>query len=174
MAHDSSRPRESWLRRQGAAYRNGHDRPLAGYLGLMGVYAMATGGASGLAKALGRPHPGGLSPWEVTQLALATHRLARLISKDPVTSPLRAPFTEYQGTSAPGELAEEVRGDGARHAVGELLTCPMCLSQWIATAFAVGLALAPGLTRTVMGTFAGVAGADFLQHLYVRLQQATE
>ena len=174
MTHDSSRPRQSWLRRQGAAYRNGHDRPLVGYIGLMGAYTVATGGASGLAKALGRRQPAGLSPWDVIQLALATQRLARLIAKDPVTSPLRAPFTEYQGTSAPGELAEEVRGHGARHAVGELLTCPMCLSQWIATGFAVGLALAPKFTRMSMGTFAGVAGADFLQHVYVRLQQATE
>jgi Protein of unknown function (DUF1360) len=174
MAQDSVRPRQSWWRRQGAAYRNGQDRPLAGYLGLVGVYAVATGGASGLAKALGRSQPDGLSPWEVTQLALATQRLARLMSKDPVTSPLRAPFTEYRGTSAPGELAEEVRGDGARHAMGELLTCPMCLGQWIATGFAVGLALAPKLTRMAMGTFAGIAGADFLQHAYVRLQQATE
>jgi hypothetical protein len=147
---------------------------LAGYLGLMSVYAIATTGASALARALGRSQPGALSPWEVTQLALATHKVARLIAKDPVTSPFRAPFTEYHGTSAPGELSEEVRGHGAQHAVGELITCPMCLAQWVATAFTLGLALAPKATRTIMGTFAGIAGADFLQHLYVRLQQATE
>ncbi|MFD7922153.1 DUF1360 domain-containing protein [Streptomyces sp. NPDC059740] len=43
-------------------------------------------------------------------LAAATHKLSRLVAKDPITSPLRAPFTRYQGTSAPSELAEEVRG----------------------------------------------------------------
>jgi hypothetical protein len=58
--------------------------------------------------------------------------------------------------------------------VGELLTCPMCLGQWVATALTLGLALAPRPTRLAMGTFAGIAGADFLQHLYVLLQQATE
>ena len=174
MADDSSRHSDGWLRRQGVAYRNGQDRPLRAYLGLMGVYTVATAGASGLAKALGRQPQHGLSPWDVTQLALATHKLARLIAKDPVTSPLRAPFTQYEGTSAPGELSEEVRGHGAQHAVGELVTCPMCLAQWVATGLAAGLVLAPKMTRIALGTFAAIAGADFLQHLYVRLQQATE
>jgi Protein of unknown function (DUF1360) len=36
--------------------------------------------------------------------------------RNPVTSPLRAPFTRYSGTSGEAELAEEVRGRGrARH-----------------------------------------------------------
>src|SRR5207237_211568 len=97
----------------------------------------------------------------------------RLIAKDPVTSPLRAPFTSYEGTSAPGELHEEVRGHGLAHSVGELLTCPMCLGQWVATAFSLGLFIAPRPTRMVMSTFAAVAGSDFLQHVYADLQQSS-
>ena len=31
---------------------------------------------------------------------------------------------------APAELADEVRGHGARHAVGELFTGPFCLAMW--------------------------------------------
>jgi Protein of unknown function (DUF1360) len=50
----------------------------------------------------------------------------------------------------------------------------MCLAQWVATGLTVGLVVAPTMTRLVMGTFTAVGGADFLQHLYVRLQQATE
>jgi hypothetical protein len=91
-----------------------------------------------------------------------------------VTSPLRAPFTTYRGLSAPSELAESVRGHGLSHSVGELLTCPMCLAQWVATGFTLGLALAPVPTRTALSIFTGVAGADFLQHVYVKLQQATD
>ena len=45
---------------------------------------------------------------------------------NPVTSPLRAPFTAYQDTSGPAELQEEVRGSGAQKTVGEHITCPFC------------------------------------------------
>jgi hypothetical protein len=163
-----------WLRRQADEYRKGEDRPLGGYVALMAMYGAGTAVASGVARARGRNAPRGMTPWEVTQLALATHKLSRLIAKDPVTSPLRAPFTTYSGTSAPGELDEEVRGQGLQHSVGELLTCPMCLAQWVASAFSLGMVFAPTTTRMVLATFSGIAGADFLQHAYVRLQQATE
>jgi hypothetical protein len=96
-----------------------------------------------------------------------------MIAKDPVTSPFRAPFTAFEEASAPGELHEEVRGHGLQHSVGELLTCPMCLAQWVATGFTLGLVFAPGPVRLALSTFTAVAGADFLQHAYVALQQAT-
>jgi hypothetical protein len=120
-----------------------------------------------------RPAPSAFSPWDVLQLAVATHRLSRTLAKDPVTSPLRAPFTRYEGLSGPSELHEEVRGTGLRHSAGELLTCPMCLAQWVATGFCLGLVLAPVPTRLAISTFTAIAGADFLQHVYVKLQQAT-
>jgi Protein of unknown function (DUF1360) len=166
---------QAWARRQAAAYRNGDDRPLSGYLALMSAYSTATVGVAALARLLGRRAPErGLSPWDVVQLSVATHKVSRLVAKDPVTSPLRSPFTEYEGLSAPGELHEQVRGDGLQHSVGELLTCPMCLAQWVATAFCAGLVIAPAPTRLAMATFTAVSGADFLQHAYVKLQQATE
>jgi hypothetical protein len=162
----------TWFQRQAAAYKNGHDRPLGGYLVLMGVYGGGTALTATLARALGRTPPDRLGPWDVTQLAVATHKLARTIAKDPITSPLRAPFTVYAGTSAPAELKEDVRGDGLQHSVGELVTCPMCMGQWVATGFMLGLAIAPKLTRTVIATFTAVSAADFLQYLYAWLQQA--
>jgi Protein of unknown function (DUF1360) len=163
-----------WLREQGRTYRNGSDRPLAGYLVLVSGYTAGTVGGGLLAKALGRELPERLGPWDVAQLTLATQRLSRTIAKDPVTSPFRAPFTSYTGTSAPGELAEEVRGHGLQHSFGELLACPMCLGQWVATGLALGLVFAPRLTRMTLSTMTAVAGADFLQHAYVYLQKATD
>jgi hypothetical protein len=44
----------------------------------------------------------------------------------------------------------------------------------VATAFTVDTVFAPTTARLMIGTFTAVAGADFLQHLYVRLQQSTE
>jgi hypothetical protein len=163
-----------WLRRQGQEYRNGADRPLAGYLSLLSVYTTGTATAALAGRLLGRRAPDRLAPWDVAQLAIATHKVSRMIAKDPVTSPLRAPFTRYEGVSAPSELHEEVRGHGLRHSAGELLTCPMCLAQWVATAFCAGLVIAPRQTRLALATFTAVAGSDFLQHAYVALQQATD
>jgi hypothetical protein len=54
-----------------------------------------------------------------------------VLAKNSVTSPLRAPFTRYQGPAGPSKLAEEARGKGVRHAIGELLVCPFCLTQWV-------------------------------------------
>ena len=164
-----------WLREQGRAYRNGaDDRPLGGYLVLVSGYTTGTVAGGVLAKLLGRRIPDRLDPWDVAQLTIATHRLARTIAKDPVTSPFRAPFTSYAGTAGPGELAEEVRGHGVQHSLGELLACPMCLGQWVATGLALGLVLAPRITRLTLSTMTAVAGADFLQHVYVYIQKAAE
>jgi hypothetical protein len=164
----------NWFHRQATAYKNGNERPLGGYLVLMGVYGGGTAIAAAGARALGRKPPAAIRPWDLLQLTVATQKLARLIAKDPITSPIRAAFTTYEGTSAPAELKEEVRGHGLQHSIGELLTCPMCLGQWVATALMLGLVVAPKPTRMAMATLTAVSGADFLQYLYAQAQQATE
>jgi hypothetical protein len=163
----------AWARRQAAAYSHGEDRPLGGYLALMSVYSTATLASSLAARVLGRPAPRSLPPWDVVQLSIATHKVSRMLAKDPVTSPFRAPFTRYEGLTGPSELKEDVRGDGLHHSIGELLTCPMCLAQWVATAFTAGLVLAPVPTRLALAAFTAVAGADFLQHGYAALQKVS-
>jgi hypothetical protein len=174
MTNDSTLARlRTWSAEQADRYRNGADRPLGGYVKTLSIYASGTVGAALAARLAGRSAPR-LSPWDVTQLAVATHKVSRLVAKDPITSPVRAPFTRYEGVSAPSELSEEVRGEGLRHSFGELVGCPMCLAQWVATAFSFGLVFAPAPTRLVLSTFTAVAGSDFLQHVYVKLQQATE
>jgi len=160
-----------WWARQVKDYSNGEDRPLNGYLSLMSVYFGGVVAATATARALGRHPRTPVAPWDVVQLIAATHKLSRTLAKDPVTSPLRAPFTTYEGVSAPSELSEQVRGHGLQHSVGELITCPMCLAQWVATGLCAGLVLAPAPTRLAMTTLTAVAGSDFLQHTYAALQQ---
>src|SRR5690606_41186876 len=75
-----------------------------------------------------RPPKSTLFPY--TTLFRSTHKLSRLLAKDPVTSPIRAPFTRYKGVSGPAELREE-----PRNTVGELLSCPFCIAQWTATGY---------------------------------------
>lgn len=163
-----------FLRRQGELYRNGADRPLAGYSVLLSVYSTGTLAAGLVARRLGRPQAERISPWDTLLLVATTHKVSRIIAKDPVTSPIRSPFTTYTGVSAPSELAEEVRGHGLQHSVGELITCPMCLAQWVATAGVFGLIFAPKPTRMALTTFTAVTGSDFLQQVYATLQQAAE
>ena len=157
------------------AYRGDETRPLGGYVVVMAVFAALVSGAAGLALATGRKLPPGVTPWDVALLALATHKVSRTVTKDAITSPLRAPFTRYTGTGGPAEVMEEVRSKGGlRHSIGELITCPFCLDVWIATGFTVGLVFAPRVTRLVAMTFSAVTGADFLHLLYAKAQQIEE
>jgi hypothetical protein len=161
-----------WAQRQARAYSGGDDRPLGGYLKVIGAYAGIVGAAIGIGRLTRRSVPATVGPWDLVLLSVATHRLSRTLAKDPITSPLRAPFTEYEGVGAAAELEEEVRTeDELRHSVGELISCPMCLAQWVATGFGAGLVFAPRQTRLVMAVLSAVAGSDFLQYLYSVLQQ---
>ena len=96
----------------------------------------------------------------------ATAKLSRLIAKDRVTSAIRAPFTTYQDDSGYGEVEEAARGTGLRRAIGELLICQYCISQWVAVGMVVGHALAPRETRLVAGTFTVFGLADVLNLAY--------
>lgn len=142
------------------------DRPLKGYLVAMGVYTALTGTAVLVARRQKRRLPS-LSMSDLALYGMATHRASRLLAKDAVTSPLRASFTRFEEPGAPGELNEAVRADSeVGHAVGELLTCPFCIGQWIATAFVAGTVFAPRATKLAAGVFAVAGVADFLQFAY--------
>jgi hypothetical protein len=158
-------------RSQHGQYAGDADRPIGGYLVTMTAYAGVVGALAAAARVTGREVPDGLPAKDIALSALATHKLSRLLAKDPVTSPLRVPFTAYQGTSGPAELHEEVRGSGARKTVGELITCPFCTGVWVATGFTAGLIYLPRTTRLAMGTLAALTGSDMLQLAYAWLQQ---
>ncbi|MFE7766018.1 DUF1360 domain-containing protein [Streptomyces sp. NPDC057438] len=83
-----------------------------------------------------------------------------------MTSPLRAPFTRYVGPQGAAELHEEARPEGGKDTVGELVTCPFCVSVWVASTLTAGRLLWPRATRTAMGALTSLAGADALQLAY--------
>ncbi|HEY2286266.1 MAG TPA: DUF1360 domain-containing protein [Streptosporangiaceae bacterium] len=158
---------------EGARYAAGHDRPLRGYAATMGTYGLVVGALAAAAR-LARPDiPDKLPVTDIALSAVATHKLSRLLARDPVTSPLRAPFTTYRGTAGPAELAEDVRGSGASKTVGELITCPFCIGVWVATGLTAGLVFLPRTTRLVTGTLTALSGADLLQYGHALLDQAT-
>jgi hypothetical protein len=137
-------------------------RPLSGYLALMGAFGGLA--AAGLATA----HRDGrlrddIHAGDLALGAVATYKLSRLLSKDRVTSALRAPFTRFQDDNGHGEVEEAARGTGLRRAVGELLVCPNCVGLWVAGAFTAGFTAAPRGTRALASMLAIHAGADALQ-----------
>ncbi|HTX62978.1 MAG TPA: DUF1360 domain-containing protein [Acidimicrobiales bacterium] len=145
-------------------------RPLGGYLVLMGAYTALTGAAiyalRGRRGRVRRP-----APMDLLLFGLATQHLSRLVSKDAVTSPLRAPFTEFEGAAGEGEVEERVVGSGLRHALGEFVTCPFCLDQWIATIFVAAWVALPDLTTAATTALAVAQVADYLQLGYGALRR---
>jgi hypothetical protein len=164
-------PVRRWARTQKREYTNGEERPLAGDLGAMGVYLGLVSAAASAVRASGRQLPERIPLGDAVLLTVGTFRLARRLAKDPVTAPIRAPFTRFEGASGHAEVAEEVREHGgAKHAVGELLTCPFCLAQWVGTGFVFGYITAPKATRLAALTMTMVAGSDVLQFAYNAVQ----
>ncbi|SHN48036.1 DUF1360 domain-containing protein [Cryptosporangium aurantiacum] len=151
------------------------DRPLRGYLTLMGLYGGTVAGLTGLAAVLGRKPPQKVSAGDVALLTAATYKLSRILTKDAITSPLRAPFTQYSASAGEGEVNEEpVAHDPYRHAAGELVNCPFCTSMWVATGLAAGLVLAPGFTRVAATALTAVAGSDLLQFAFTAVREKVE
>lgn len=156
------------------AYAGDEERPLEGYVAAMTTYGAFAALVVMAAATRRKQAPDRFPVVDIALTGIATHKLTRIISKDAVTSPLRAPFTRYKEPGGPAEVMEEVRGKGVRHAVGELLTCPFCLSPWIATALTGGLVVAPRFTRAVTAVFSAVAVSDHLQLTYAERQKAAE
>lgn len=151
-------------------------RPLDGYLIAMGAFGALAASLAAAAKITGRRPPERPAMADVVLLSIATHKLSRLIAKDSVTSPLRAPFTRYAEPAGAAELNEEVRDSGSsvKHGIGELITCPFCLAAWIATGLTGGLVLAPRLTRLVATALTATAASDFLQMAYSIAKEKAE
>ena len=151
----------------GAAYAGPDEhRPLAAYAILAGTFGAAFVGALLAARRAGHELPENFSVQDIVLTGVATHKLARMVTKDKATAFLRAPFTRFQETSGHGEVEEAARGRGLQLAIGELLVCPYCLAQWVAGAFTVGHVVAPRLTRLLAGMWSVHAVADAVQLAY--------
>jgi Protein of unknown function (DUF1360) len=154
------------------------DGPFAGYASPaerppLGSYALVTAlfnavfaGSIAAARRSGRELPERVDAGDVLLIGTASHKLSRLLSKDKVTSFMRAPFTEFQEQGGPAEYEESPRGRGVRRAVGELVACPYCLGLWTSAGFHVGLLFAPRTTRLLASTFTALTLSDFLQIAY--------
>jgi Protein of unknown function (DUF1360) len=148
-------------------YSPAEHRPLLPYAALSTTFVAGLGGALAALHANGHELPERVSFGDIALAGVATHKVARLIAKDKVTSFLRAPFTRDQEPGiAGGEVQEQPRGSGVRRAIGELLVCPYCLAQWVAAGFTLGLVATPRTTRLLASIYAAETLSDFLQAGY--------
>ena len=144
---------------------------LGAHAALTGTFLLAFGGSLIAARRAGKRPPQRLGPWDATTAGMATHKIARLIAKDKVTSFVRAPFVSSQEPDGQGEVSSEPRGRGLQFAIGELLTCPYCLGQWVSAALGVGMVAAPRLTRLLTFVYTAETIGDFLQLAYLAAEE---
>ena len=154
------------------AYAPDDQAPLRSHAALTFVFNGAVLTYAVAYRRAGRPLPERVPVGDLALLSVGTYKLSRLIAKDRITSFFRAPFTRYKGSSdRPSEVSEEPRGEGLRRAIGELVVCPYCLSQWIGTAYLLTYLRQPRMARTVAALFTIVAGSDLLQEAWVALDK---
>ena len=159
------------LHGQVEAYDPESEVHLSGYSSSLATYLLAAGTAVAAARAAGREAPQRYAPTDIVLGGLAVFRFSRLVARGSVASPVRAPFTRFEGAAGSAEHFESARGHGVRRTVGELLTCPFCVGVWVATAYVGGLGVSPRAARSWAATFAVVGVSDFLQHGYDRLRR---
>jgi hypothetical protein len=150
-------------------YGEDDDVPLVSYTVLVGVFNLIFVLFLLLARVSGRPIPERVKLGDIVLFGVATHKLSWIISRDAITAPLRAPFTELEEVKSPTNVQEKPRDKGLQRSVGELLTCRFCLGMWISAFFAYGLVLFPAATRLVGAIFAMLALSDHLHQTYKAL-----
>ncbi len=145
-------------------------RPLGGYAALCGLFTLGLSSALTNAKRNERKFSD-LSWSDWVLLGIATHKLGRIVTKDLVTSPFRAPFVKFVKSAGAGEVEEKARGEGIQEAIGDLITCPYCIAPWVASALVFAHRQAPRATRIIAAVFSVTAASDFLNRLYARLEE---
>jgi uncharacterized protein DUF1360 len=136
------------------------ERPLLEYAALTAAF----GGALGFFLVLARGRlPERVGFGDVFRIGLASYKIGRLVAKDEVTSWVRAPVTK-------DEEATEPKPQGIERALGELVTCPYCVSLWLASGLSYALVLFPRQTRLVTTVFGAQAVADFVNAAFIRLK----
>lgn len=148
---------------------SGGEQPLGAYAALTAVFGA---GITAVLVTAGRRKrlPERLSPGDLITMALATHKVSRLLTKDSVTSFARAPFVRLEEKSGTNSIDESPRGSGLQHSIGELVSCPECAGQWVAGGLLAGMLHAPRVTRAITGMYSALAVADLLQFVYAGLK----
>ncbi len=111
-----------------------------------------------------------LRPFELVQLAFASYRLGRMVAYDKVFETYRQPVAKTIPDPTGAGDTTAPRGTGARQALGELITCPICAGTWISAGMVYALQLFPNAARMFMAIFSAIGIAEFLDAATEALQ----
>jgi hypothetical protein len=119
--------------------------------------------AAGVAGSKDRPERGLGDPVDIALTGMAAHRIGRMIAFEKVAEPLREPFTATVPDGSGADDTVVARGRGLRWAIGELLSCPICVGTWAALGLSIGGMILPGPTRfiTRVLAIAGIAELNY-------------
>lgn len=128
-------------------------------LTLVGIFLAATSAAGSQ-----RPGKAKTSALELAMTGMAAHRIGRMIAFEGVAQPIREPFTATVPDESGADQTTVARGRGVRWAIGELLSCPICVGTWAALGLSIGLRVLPGPTRFVIRvlSIAGLAELNYV------------
>lgn len=93
---------------------------------------------------------------ELVMLGLAALRMGRIIAFENVFTPLRKPLVNTVPHAYNGDTTEPRYATGWRHAIGELMSCPICAGSWSALGLMVAWVLVPDATRLLVTVLAAV------------------
>jgi len=141
--------------------------PYAAYAALLGVFGGGLAAAAAVAHSFGR-EPHCQTPLDFVVLSAASFKAARTLSRDPIASVVRHPFVE--GDAHRGE-DERPAPEGARRAIGELVTCTRCVGTWSAAGLAATQIIAPRFGRMLTWSLGAAAANDFLQAGFASLTE---
>jgi hypothetical protein len=106
-----------------------------------------------------------LRPYDLLLLGLASFRIGRMVAYEGVTEPLREPFTRTQPDASGAGQTVVAAGEGARFALGQLLSCPICVGTWVAAGLVCGLELMPRPTRLLLAIMSTTGVAQLCHSL---------
>ena len=103
-----------------------------------------------------------IGPFDLLMLGLTTYRTGRLVAYERISTPIREPFTETVEDESGAGQAVVASGQGVRWAMGELMSCPICIGTWVSAGLVYGLHLAPRPTRVFLAVMGTTGAADLL------------
>jgi hypothetical protein len=101
-----------------------------------------------------------LRPFDLALLGLATFRLGRLAAYDKVFETFRLPVAETRPDETGAGDTVVPKGHGVQRALGELISCPICVGTWVAAVLVYGLGVAPRATRALLAIMGSVGLAE--------------
>ena len=139
-----------------------HDKQIshAAKLTFMGIFVAGMGAFS--AQIARRRDTVGLSPFDLLLLGLSTYRTGRMVAYERIAQPLREPVTETKPDFTGVGETVVAKGHGVQLAIGELVSCPICVGTWAAAAMVYGLHFAPQPTRVVLSIMGATGAAELM------------